>query len=119
MAELVGEDVGLREVAGRAELALQLVEEPEIEIDLAIGRAVERAGRRLREAAGGVDRVAEQHRLGVLVTPAEQLLPRVLRVVHDRVDHVDEPLFFGRGVDARPTCRPLDGGADRRRRRST
>ena len=35
MAELVGEDVRLREVAGRAEAPLQLVEEAEIEVDLA------------------------------------------------------------------------------------
>ena len=120
MAELVGEDVGLREVAGRAKLAMQLVEEPEIEIDLAVGRTVERAGRRLREAAGGVDRVAEQHRLGVLIAAAEQLPPRVLRVVHDRVDHVDELLFLGRGLDlARGADRFRRRGSRRRRRPST
>ena len=43
MAELVGEHVGLREVAGRAEPAMQLVEEAEIEIDLPVRRTVERA----------------------------------------------------------------------------
>ena len=48
VADLVREDVGLREVARRAEAALQLVEEPEIEIDLAIARTVERPGRGAR-----------------------------------------------------------------------
>ncbi len=52
VADLVREDVRLSEVPWRSELPLQIAEEPEIEIDLAIGRAVERAGRSLREPAG-------------------------------------------------------------------
>ena len=43
MADLVREHVGLGEVPGRAEAALQLVEEAEVEVDLAIARAIERS----------------------------------------------------------------------------
>src|SRR5438093_587047 len=44
--ELVGDDVCLREVAGRSEALAQLVEEGRVEVDLLVRRAVERAGRR-------------------------------------------------------------------------
>src|SRR5688572_3315702 len=49
--DLVRDDVGLRKVARRAEAARQLVEEAQVDIDLLVGRAIERADRRLREAA--------------------------------------------------------------------
>src|SRR3954471_24604494 len=51
MAELVSDHVRLGEVARRAEAPRQLVEEAQIEVDLVIGRAVERAGRALGAAA--------------------------------------------------------------------
>jgi len=84
VAELVGEDVGLREVAGRAEAPLQLVVEAEVDVDLFVAGAVERAGRGLGEAAGRLDGVTEQYELGVLVRlPAltEELLPGGLGIV--------------------------------------
>ena len=45
MPELVREHVGLGEVAGRAESAAELVEEPEVEIDVLVARTVERPAR--------------------------------------------------------------------------
>ena len=70
VADLVRDDVRLCEVAGRAEALRQLVEEAQIEINLAVLRAVKRTGRRLRESAGRVDRVAEQHHRGPLLVGA-------------------------------------------------
>src|SRR5947209_5770101 len=48
---LVRDDVRLRELARRAELRAQLVEEAEVDIDLFVLRAVERSGGRLRGPA--------------------------------------------------------------------
>src|SRR5204862_6806850 len=59
MSELVGDDVGAREITRRPETALQLAEEPQIEVDLVIRGAVEGAGRGLREPAAGLVGVAE------------------------------------------------------------
>src|SRR6185503_20838180 len=76
MPDLVRDDIGLREVAGRAEALRQLVEEGEIDIDLRIARAVERPGRRARVAAGGIDRVREEHQPGWLIS-VDELRPHV------------------------------------------
>src|SRR4029453_11456186 len=62
MSELVREDVGLSEIAWRSELAIELVEKAEIEIDLAIAGTVEGPGRGLREPACRVNGVAKEHR---------------------------------------------------------
>jgi hypothetical protein len=48
VADLVGDDVGLRELAGRAELLLEDLVEAQVDVDLAGPRAVERPHRRLR-----------------------------------------------------------------------
>ena len=50
MADLVRDHVGLGEIARRAELAGQLVEEVGVEIDLAVVRTVERPGCRTRRS---------------------------------------------------------------------
>src|SRR5258708_39742592 len=55
VTELVGDDIRLGEVAWSAKPPGQLVEEPEIQVDLAVLRTVERPGRRLREAARGLN----------------------------------------------------------------
>jgi hypothetical protein len=60
MADLVRDDVRLGEVAGRTEAGAQVAEEVEIEVELAVGGAVERSHRRAGHAAGGLDRAAEQ-----------------------------------------------------------
>ena len=46
MADLVRDHVRLSEIAGRPEAVAQLTEERQIEIELLVGRAVERTGRR-------------------------------------------------------------------------
>src|SRR3954463_9584215 len=40
VADLVGEDVGLGEIAGRLEALVELVEEPEVDVDLLVERAI-------------------------------------------------------------------------------
>ena len=42
VADFMRNDIGLREVARCAELLFKLVEEPHVEVDLAVARAVER-----------------------------------------------------------------------------
>ena len=60
VADLVGDDIGLGEIARRAELVLQLPEEVEVEIELLVVGAVERPDRRAGGAAGRADLVVEQ-----------------------------------------------------------
>ena len=95
MSDFMRQHVGLREIAGRAELPVQLVEEAQVEIDLAIAGTVKRAGRGARQPARRLNAVAEQHRARRLIVP-DLLRPRVLDVAHHRVDEIDELLFFGR-----------------------
>ena len=99
MTELVRNHIGLREVARRAQLLRQLVEEPEIEVDHAVLRTVERAGRRLSEPARRLNRVAEQPHLGALIPRTELLGPHVLRVLRHRPDFVNQPFFSRRAGD--------------------
>ena len=54
MPELVRDHVRLREVSRRAELVLQLVVEPEVDVDLLVVGAVEGPHRRLPDAAAGL-----------------------------------------------------------------
>ena len=61
--DLVGDDVGAREVARRASAA-ELAEELEVEIHLPVGRAVEGTDRGAGLAARGVNRPAEEHQSG-------------------------------------------------------
>src|SRR5512139_3221959 len=83
VAHLVRDDVGLREVARRTELAVQRVEEAEVDVDLLVARAIERAHRRLAHAAGAARGATEQHQLGLAVggtTHLHQGTPHVFRV---------------------------------------
>ena len=88
MPDLVCHHVCAREVTGRAKAIGQVLEEGEVEIHLPIARAIERAHRRLAEAARRLRRVTEQyeHRRFVTRTPlAEDLRPHVLGALeHDR-----------------------------------
>ena len=68
MADLVGDDVGLGEIAPRAELLLHHPEEVGVEIDLLVVRAVERPHRRLGAAAGRRGLAAEEHQLRLACT---------------------------------------------------
>src|SRR6266581_1502133 len=75
MPDLVGNHVGLRELAGlavvaAAEPALQVAEERGVEIDAPIVRAIERPHGGARGAAGRAGRAGEHHQGGRLVVPA-------------------------------------------------
>ena len=110
MAELVRDDVGLGEVTGCAEALTELVEEPEVQIDVSITRAVERAARSGRLTAPFRDNgVAEKPERCPLVSRTKKLLPGGLCVRHDRIEKVDG-LLLGRRRRHRP------GRADIRRR---
>src|SRR5207237_457976 len=75
--------IGLREAASAAlaatEAALDLLEERGVEVDLLVGRAIERPHRALRNAAaGGISLTAEEHerrRPIALAVLAEHVLP--------------------------------------------
>jgi len=76
VADFVREHVSVRELTGRAEAALQLVVEAEIDIDLLIGRAIKRTGRGFGVAASRLGVIAKQDELsrgdmGDWTAPAE------------------------------------------------
>ena len=53
MTDFVGHHIGLGKIPRRAELTIQIPEETQVQVYLAIGRAVEGADRRTGTAAGG------------------------------------------------------------------
>src|SRR5574343_1132685 len=67
VAQLVGDHVGLGEVARRAEAALEGFVEAQIDVHLLVGRAVERPHGRLARAAGRGRGAAKQHQPRLLV----------------------------------------------------
>ena len=99
---LVRDHVGLRERAAlRAEARAELVEEPEVDVDVLVGGAVERAHRRGGEAAAALHGLREEARAGghVLAAAARE---RVRPVALDRVDVADDPAVLALvGVGAR------------------
>ena len=103
VADLVGDDVGAGEVALGAELGLQLVPEGEVEVHLAVGRAVERPHRRLPRAAAGAGRlVVEHHGRGRRVVAAGLLEDPAPDIGGRGLDHIAEAAGFvgGRALDA-------------------
>ncbi len=70
MTDLVRDHIGLGEIAGRGEAAGELVEEGGVEIDAAVGRAVERAHARIRLAAAGRRAARVEDHARRLVAPA-------------------------------------------------
>ena len=61
VAVLVGDHVGLRErSAARPELVAEVVEEPEVDVDVPVARAVEGPDVRVRRAAPGADGAVER-----------------------------------------------------------
>jgi hypothetical protein len=94
MADLVGNHVGLGELAGvavrtAAELVLQIVEERGIEVDALIARAVERSHGRLREGAWrrlGAREQAQLRRMIGAAVGGENFRPAVLGVAQHQGD---------------------------------
>lgn len=83
MPDLVGKDVGLREVSGCPEPGTQLVVERQIDVDLSVTWTVEGPRCRLGEPTRGPDGLAEEDQLSVLVSGAnlrKNLGPGVLNV---------------------------------------
>jgi hypothetical protein len=92
MADLVREDVRLREVAGRVETDGGLAEEAEVEVDAAIDSAVEGPGRGRGRAARGRERAAEHddRRGDVAAVAAPELAsPEALDVGYDEGQEAD------------------------------
>ena len=73
VAHLMRDHIGLGEIAGRAELVLHVLVEGEVDVDLLVARAIERAHGRLRHAAGRLHEAGEQHELRLLVVAAHLL----------------------------------------------
>ena len=86
VAVFVGQHVRLRELAGRSEPVGEHVVEAEVDVDLVVGGAVERADAGVGLAAAGVDGLPEDHRVGGPVDLLEARGKRVLPVILDRVD---------------------------------
>ena len=120
VAELVGDHVRPREVAGRAELGLHVAIEGEVHVGPLVGRAVERPHLAAGRAAAGPHALAEEHELGALVAIAgarEDVLPGVLRAGEDVGAEVPEvALRVLRRVDRRGLRRlgaAVERGVDR------
>jgi hypothetical protein len=110
VADLVGDDVGLREVPRGPEALAQVAEEREVEIEAVVARAVERPDRGAGHAARRLHRPREEHerRIPVLAVHArEDVAPDVLGVGEHDGDEVAQR------VGARGAGRRL---ADRGRR---
>ncbi|MFO0841796.1 MAG: malto-oligosyltrehalose synthase [Gemmataceae bacterium] len=98
VADLVGDDVGAGELAGRLQLVLHVLVERQVDVDLAVAGAVERPDRRVGRAARRLDGAAEQHQRRLLVTLArlgEQVAPDPLGVAEDHLGELGE-LLLGR-----------------------
>jgi hypothetical protein len=97
VADLVRHDISLRKVARRVVALRQIVEKAHVQIQLLVGRAIERPHRRLGEAARRLHCPREQHqlrRLVALARPLEQRTPHVLRVgQHHRHEFLQLLLF--------------------------
>ena len=87
VADLMRDDVGLREVARRLELRLELVPEGQVDVDLLVAGAVERAGARVGAAAGGDHLAAEKfedRRFVLRAARLEDLRPGLFGVAEHR-----------------------------------
>ena len=73
VAHLVRDHVGPGEVAGRAELALHVAVEGQVEVDALVGGAVERTDGGAGVPAAGGHGVAVEHHLGALIALARAL----------------------------------------------
>ena len=96
MAVLVRDHVGLHERrAADAEAGLQVVEEPEVDVDELVAWTVERADLRVGGAAPRIRLTREEDRVRVCVlavAPLEHSVPELLHAVDDRDDAAVRPL---------------------------
>src|SRR6267154_2652809 len=94
MPEFVGDYIGLGELAGGAEAAIQLIEKTQIDVDPFVFGTIERPGGRARSAASGLRGVTEQDELGVAIVFAglvgKKLRPCFLRVVERKGHERDQ-----------------------------
>ena len=98
VSDFVRENVSAGELAGRAKLLFQRVEERQVDVDLAIVRAVERADRGTLHTARGLHLIGEQNQGRLLVDLAHHaklLVPDVLSVLEDHLGKLGHPLFGG------------------------
>src|SRR5215470_12636568 len=113
MTDLVGDHIGLRELAGfafaAAETGLDLAEERGIEIDLLVVRTVERAHRALRHAAAlrtGLALVEDEHRLAIgLAVALEDVGPFRVNVAEDGRDEFSDVIAWLAGAPRLPARR--------------
>ncbi|MNT69906.1 hypothetical protein D3C72_2082510 [compost metagenome] len=117
VADFVGDDIGLGEIAGSREALFHFAEEAHVQVDLLVGRAVERADRRGGETAGRVDLAAEQGQGRVFVLApglGEDRPPGVFGVTEDRGDEfgllvIGRWCLAGVGADRRTLLAHLSG----------
>ncbi len=99
VADLVRDNVGLREIARRMEAALQFLVEAQVDVDGAVERAIEGAHGRLAEPAFGARRIGKDDELGLLVGASrvlEDLLPDVLGIGEDMAHELRHLVVLGR-----------------------
>src|SRR4028119_88491 len=100
VADFVRDDIGLREIAGRAEARAQITIEGEVYVNLLVSGTVERPRARARRAAGRARLFCEERERRLPVTPArllKELLPHVLRLGEDdRGEFLEFILQIGR-----------------------
>ena len=94
MTDFVSDHVGLRELAGCAELIFEFREEAQVEVNLFITGTIKRAGGGPRQAAGGIDATAIEHQFCVTII-ADDFGPGVLHVVENEGNELDFALFGG------------------------
>ena len=86
MANFVGQHVGLRKLAGRAELSAQFFKEAQVDVDLLVLRTVKRSRGGFRLAARGPDGIPVEVQLGMPVLHSlfwQQFLPSLLHIAKD------------------------------------
>src|SRR3569623_1150971 len=106
VAHLMGDDVGPGRLARGAEAVGELLPEGEVQVDLAVLRAIERPHRRMAEAAaGGRDLVVEPPGGGRAVGAPDLIEVRPPDLVLRRLDHIDEAA----GLGARRAAHALRG----------
>ena len=83
MAHLMGDDIGLCEVAWRTKALGHLVEEGEVEVDFVISRAVEGTDGGRRGPASRLNGACKEYEPRILILRSKELLPGGFRVGED------------------------------------